>query len=212
MEISSLKKWTLFLFLFSFGTLAHAQSLTMESVKFAGSGCPAGTVDASLSPDGRALSVLFSAFTIEGVGAAEKNCQIIAQMRAPKGYRVHMAHADLRGFNALPVGSQSRFDTTIRFTDWRNWSKTQSLTQNFSGPVADGFFVQTETPYSRWGNCGGMLFYIVLDTRFVMQNPTTEAALLSLDSSDILSGPASVYHLELDSCRGGPKKDKQRKP
>lgn len=194
------------------GSFAQAQRLTMEEVKFSGSGCPSGTVDASLSPDGRALSVLYSAFTVEGTGVAERNCQVVVRMRAPKGYRVHMAHADLRGFNALPEGSQSRFDTTIRFTDWRDWSQTQNYSQTFRGPLVDGFFQQVETPYSRWGNCGGMLFYIVLDTRFVMQNPTAEMALSSLDSSDILEGPASVYHLELDSCKGGgPKKPKRNR-
>jgi hypothetical protein len=188
--------------LFSWGALA--QQLTMEQMSASGSGCPAGSVGATLSPDGTALSVLYSQFTVEGTGSAEKTCQVVVRMRAPQGYRVRMASADLRGFNALPEGARSQFDTTIRFTDWRDWTQAESYSQKFAGPMADDFFQQMETPRSKWGNCGGMQFSIVLDTKFKMNNPTADSgALSSLDSSDITAGAANVYHLALESCKGG---------
>ncbi len=197
------------LFVFGFFSIcqtqfAHAQSLSLEQITMAGSGCPAGSVGVSLSPDGRALSLLYSQFTVEGTGNSERNCQVSVRMRAPKHYKVHMAKADLRGFTSLPAQARGTFETLIRFTDWRNSSKTESLRQNFQGPVNDSFFLSAATPESRWGNCGGMEFTIVLETRFSMQNQTTEAALLSLDSSDITAGPAAnIYHLELDACGPG---------
>ncbi len=184
-------------------SFSMAQSLTVEQVTIRGSGCPEGTASATLSPDGKALSVLYSDFLVEGSGSAEKTCQVVVRMRAPKGYKVHMARADLRGFNGLPAGARSRFETSIRFTDWRDWTQAQTFSQNFTGPLADDFFQALATPYSKWGNCGGMQFSIVLDTRFSLSNPSAESALLSLDSSDIMAGPASVYHLGLESCKGG---------
>ncbi len=184
-------------------SVASAQQLSLEQVSVTGSGCPEGSVGVALSPDGRALSLLYSQFSVEGRGTAEKSCQVAVQMRAPKHYKVHMAQADLRGFTALPGGAVGHFDTSIRFTDWRNSSKTETLSQSFQGPHSDSFFLTMATPESRWGNCGGMQFTIVLNTKFLLQNSTSEAALLSLDSSDLTAGPASLYHLELDSCGAG---------
>jgi hypothetical protein len=190
--------------LFASSQSLFAQTLTLDQVKFTGSGCPAGTVDVALSPDGTALSVLYSAFTIEAAqGSGSKTCQVVAQMQAPKGFRVHMARADLRGFNGLPQGANGTLDTTIRFTDWRDWSQTQSYSQNFAGPLNDNFYLEMATPESRWGNCGGMKFSIVLDTKFTLGNQTADLALFSMDSSDLLVGPAGVYHLALESCKGG---------
>ena len=85
---------TLGLSIVVFLSTAHAQSvLQLGYPGHAGSGCPAGTASASLSPDGSALTLLFDQYKAEaggmtGLSMDRKTCNISIPVLVPEGYSV----------------------------------------------------------------------------------------------------------------------------
>lgn len=80
--------------------------ISIESVSAAGNACQNGTVSSTLSPDGRALSLLFDNYIADlsnnPAGAHDRRtCEIDLRLRLPAGWSMALFRADYRGFANL---------------------------------------------------------------------------------------------------------------
>lgn len=85
-----------------------------------GQGCPAGTFDVSVSPDGTAVTFLFDRFKAEagkttGKNAEQLDCVVRVPIDLPDGMQLETLSTDLRGFNSLPPKGRSRITSIYYF-------------------------------------------------------------------------------------------------
>lgn len=89
---------------------AFAQAVKISSPFYAGSGCPEGSVSASLTEDQSTISFLFDQFRIDAgsdIGVTDKraNCAINLKVKVPVGYRLEVSRIDYRGFAVISEGT-----------------------------------------------------------------------------------------------------------
>ncbi len=70
-------------------------SVYFQAPAIAGSGCPAGTTDFAITPDGQTLTILFDAFSAD---PGNVTCNIAVPVHVPNGFQVSLMTADYRGF------------------------------------------------------------------------------------------------------------------
>ena len=98
--------------------------ITLGEPGYGGTGCPAGSVSATLSPDATSLSLLFDKYQVAVGGVTNKSfdrksCNIAIPVRVPQGFSVSILKIDYRGFNQLPQGASSQFNVEYFFAGGR---------------------------------------------------------------------------------------------
>lgn len=168
-----------------------------------GSGCQTGQANAALSPDAATLSILFDKYVVETGAAFGKNidrktCEIEVPIQIPRGYSTSVIRVDYRGFNSLPIGSQSRFRVEYYFTG----NHGPNFMRAFYGPLQDDFVVSNAFSGVRptWSLCGWDAPLRINTSMLLQSGNTQEHAYASVDSADIQA--ALVYQLDWRSCQG----------
>jgi hypothetical protein len=185
-------------------------------VRITGNGCPEGTVAAVVSPDRKALSVLFDTFIIErgpkddigpGRGARERvgvaTCQISLPFSVPRGMKARIQTMDVRGFVSLPEGSKGLVVGAVRFL-----KRPRSASSNrfeFQGPLENIFNVRTidaENSLHSFTLCGTSET-VVINTHISVRNKSlAELAHLSVDSADLATEDTTLnLAVEWQQCR-----------
>lgn len=93
----------------------------IESIAFAGSGCPAGSVSGQLSSDLTTITLLYASFIAQsgsGVPASSyrTNCQLNVKLKYPSGWQFSVFKADYRGYAQIPSGSTGTCKATYYFS------------------------------------------------------------------------------------------------
>lgn len=184
--------------------------LQMSTPTFAGTGCPQGTATATLSPDGRSLSVLFDQYVVEagtgqGLARAQAGCEIQIPFSVPQGYAVQVVKMDYRGFASLPAGARSGFYAGFRFLEinGRATAARKALRQyTMFGPKQDNFVLTSIIQGPEFSPCGQNFILAAQSIVNVQTNQTGEQALASVDSLDGVQTPV-VYSLRWKRCQGG---------
>ena len=70
-------------------------SVYFQAPAIAGSGCPAGTTDFAITPDGQTLTILFDSYLAD---PGNLTCNVAVPVHVPNGYQVSLMTADYRGF------------------------------------------------------------------------------------------------------------------
>jgi uncharacterized protein DUF4360 len=95
--------------------------VTFETISYAGSGCPAGSVSNVASTDKTLLTSIFDQF-IAAVGpgititGSRKNCQMTLKIHYPGGFQFSIFSADYRGFAQLDPGVNGVQKSTYYFS------------------------------------------------------------------------------------------------
>ncbi len=182
---------------------ANAQSVLQLGIPaHAGSGCPAGTASASLSPDGSALTLLFDQYVAEaggmtGLSVDRKTCNISIPVLVPEGFSVSILTVDYRGFVSIPFGGSGRFSAEYFFAGSRGPIATKNF---FSGSEGD-FNITNNLGIQAmvWSPCGADVNLRVNTNMLVKTNRMMEDAMGVVDSADFQTG--IVYHLKFQRCR-----------
>lgn len=183
-----------------FTSHAHAASVSLGQPSYGGSGCPAGSAAASVSPDGSSLSILFDRYAVEAGGSnprvARKSCNMSIPVKVPNGMSVSLISADYRGFVDLPAGSEARLDTEYFF----GGSRGPAYSQRFNGRFSNTYLKrhQMAAAANIWSACGADVNLRVNSGMMVRSNGA--AALATVDSADFNAG--ILYHLRYRSCNG----------
>lgn len=111
----------------------------VQSLTYAGSGCPQGTVASSFSADRKVFTLIFDQFVAtlgSGVPATEnrKNCLVVLRLSAPPGQTWTLLDTQYRGYVQLASGV-----TAQQSADYSDLATTVSATSNFNGPVAKDY-------------------------------------------------------------------------
>lgn len=125
-------------------------AVTLESVTFAGSGCPAGSVNAVLAPDGSAITLLYDAFEAKVLGAtssAVKKCDVVIKLRKPQLYSFALEAADFRGFVGLEHGARATQQVKIETGSGKLGKLNLNLaSQQWRGPISEDYILTAVKP------------------------------------------------------------------
>lgn len=188
------------------GMILGVQGLSANQVRighpsYGGTGCPAGTASAIVSPDQSAISILFDQFTVEagrdvGRSMDRKACNLSIPVEVPNGFSVSIFQVDYRGYNQVPWGATNTFEAEYFWAG----SRGPRLTRQFRGPVNDSFTL-TDTLMANtlvWTPCGQSVTLRVNANIRAQSNRRGEQTLGVVDSADISSG--LIYHIRYRRC------------
>lgn len=119
-----------------------------------GNGCPQGSYEVVLSPDGNELSVLFSMFTAETSETESfnfTNCNVAVPIDVPAGITVGLLGVDYRGLAFIPTDGTGIISREYFFAGRQGPRISSSI------PVYDEFyefFYADELTFPAWTDCG----------------------------------------------------------
>jgi hypothetical protein len=198
-----MKLWSIALLSALTTTSAFAQSgITLGNPAYGGTGCPAGTASVTLSPDARALSILFDQYVAEagsftGRRIDRKSCNIAIPVNLPQGYSVSVLEVDYRGFNSIPTGGRTQFNVEYFFAGQSGPRYSKVFTDRNNGD-----YTLTNTLIASaivWSPCGAQVNLRTNSSIMATANTRNEQTMITVDSQDVTAG--ILYTLQWRSCR-----------
>ena len=100
--------------------VTKGKDITIQSLNYAGTGCPAGSVAPTLSDDKTLLTLGFDKYVAQSgpnspASDQRKNCQLTLKLRYPNGLQYSIFTADYRGYASLRKGSTGTCKSTYYF-------------------------------------------------------------------------------------------------
>lgn len=181
---------------------AHAaDDIQLGEPQYGGTGCPAGSASVALSPDAKAISVLFDQYVVEAGGSRtldRKNCNIAVPVHVPNGYSVSVMAIDYRGFVALPQGGRAQLSVDYFLAGGGRGVRTS---KTFLGEQASDYLKSDSLALEAivWSACGADTILRANTTMLVQSNRYRDQALATVDSADIQAG--IIYHIQMRRCR-----------
>jgi hypothetical protein len=183
------------------GSASAQDGIRLGIPGYGGTGCPAGSVSTTLSPDEKSLSLIFDEYAVSAGGTTgrsfdRKSCNVAIPVHVPQGYSVAVLAVDYRGFNHLPSGASSQFNVEYFFAG----SRGPAFRRNFFGQLDSDYTISNELQAQSvvWSACGAD---VNLRTNSSMRLSTVRnaEAMATVDSEDV--NAAIVYHLQWRACR-----------
>jgi len=182
-------------------TTAHAQTgITLGQPGYGGTGCPSGSVSATLSPDATSLSLLFDGYQVAAGGDSgktfdRKSCNIAIPVNVPQGVSVSIIAIDYRGYNNVPQGADTEFSVEYFFAGLRG----PTFKQRFRGPLDEDYLIHNELTAQAtiWSRCGESV-NLRTNSSIRVNTRGNQQALATVDSEDVSA--ALVYQLQWKKC------------
>ena len=187
------------LLLLSFVANANPNDISLGVPSYGGTGCPGGSASVSLSPDRKAVSILFDRYVVEAIGryrTERKNCSVAVPVNVPQGRSVSIFKVDYRGFNSLPFGAMSQFSVEYFFAG----ASGPSYTRTFTGALTGNYTLTNTLAASAviWSRCGEQVILRANTNMLVRSNDRGDQAMATIDSADLRSG--LIYHVQWRPC------------
>ncbi len=121
-----------------------------------GTGCRPGSVASQLSPDGKALTLLFDDYVVDNSdspsGIAQKNCQVQLNLAKPPTWEYSLFCLDYRGYANLESGAQGFHTSAYAFGSGQ---KIPLGGLNLSGPASQDYSHLVVLPLTQtaWSGC-----------------------------------------------------------
>ncbi len=177
-----------------------ADDISLGEPGYGGTGCPAGSVSVTLSPDAKSLSLLFDEYQVvvggeSGKSFDRKSCNIAIPVHVPQGLSVSILKIDFRGFNHLPRSASSQFNVEYFFAG----TKGPSFQRKFRGPIDEDYLINNEITANAivWSGCGADV-NLRTNSSMRLSSLYNQEAMASIDSEDI--NAAIVYQLQWRKC------------
>lgn len=176
-----------------------ADTISLGTPSYGGSGCPGGSAATSVSPDGQSLSILFDSYVVEAGGynprVARKSCNLSIPVHVPNGFSISLIGADYRGFVDVPRGGGARLDAEYFFAGQRG----PAFSHNFNGGYSNTYTRSHNLAAvsNVWSRCGDDV-NLRANTGMLVRAPRGEG-LATVDSADFKAG--IVYHIRYRACR-----------
>ncbi|WP_437338842.1 DUF4360 domain-containing protein [Sorangium sp. So ce394] len=174
-------------FLFAFPALA--QNARIEAFTYAGSGCPVGSAAGVISPDQKALTVIFDQFEAHaGPGAARAAnrafCQLAVDLRFDPGWQVAVFDATYRGFADLEPGVHGLHETSYYFSG--SPLTSGPLTWSMIGPFTNDFSRTDAFATTVWSECGTVRPLNIKTSLYVTNRlAPSSSGVLTNDTTDV---------------------------
>lgn len=177
-----------------------ANDISLGEPGYGGTGCPAGTVSVTLSPDAKSLSLLFDKYQVAvggdtGKSFDRKSCNIAIPVHVPQGMSVSILKIDFRGFNHLPRSASSQFNVEYFFAG----TKGPTFQRKFRGPLDEDYLINNELTVQAivWSSCGADV-NLRTNSSMRVQTVSNKEAMASIDSEDVNAG--IIYQLQWRQC------------
>lgn len=164
---------------------SFAASITLGQPNYGGSGCPAGSASATVSPDGQELSILFDKFVAKN---GRKNCGLVIPIKVPNGFQVAIYTMDYRGYVAPKT--TGRLTTDYFFAGQRSRPITRRIQGEKDYTERDTIASMTNV----WSKCGDSV-----NLRVNAGMAASGKGEATVDSVD-MSNAGLVYHLTYRAC------------
>ena len=196
-----MKRFLLALAALGFSTVAHADDISLGQPSFGGNGCPGGSVSTTLSPDSKALSILFDQYQLAVGGTSgkafdRKSCNVAIPVHVPQGRSISILDIDYRGFNHLPKGATSQFNVEYFFAG----SRGPSFRKSFNGVLDSDYTISNSLTADAlvWSACG-VDVNLRTNSSIRVSTSANKEALSSVDTEDVKA--AIVYHIQWRDCQ-----------
>jgi hypothetical protein len=177
-----------------------ADDMSLGEPGYGGTGCPAGTVSVTLSPDAKSLSMLFDQYLVSVGGDTgktfdRKSCSIAIPVHVPQGLSVSVLKIDFRGFNYLPRSASSQFNVEYFFAGTRG----PTFRRTFRGPLDTDYLINNELTVEAiaWSACGADV-NLRTNSSLRVNTVSNREAMASIDSEDVNAG--IIYQLQWRKC------------
>lgn len=199
------------------GHSVYHPQIELEEPLFSGTVCGEGRNSVTMSPDKKAISILFDQFTTEvgsdvGRLVARDVCRMRIPIRVPRGMQMTIVKTDTRGFNSLPLGANAEISTVHhlvdRFSNRMLDRNPFKQVHRFQGPLDQEFLLGTHVEAEQvWSQCGkDLILNIGVQTTVSTVN---ETAITVIDSLDLTAEDKSLdYHLLWQPCKEGARPDR----
>jgi hypothetical protein len=181
-------------------TLAHADDISLGEPGYGGTGCPGGSVSATLSPDSKSLSLLFDSYQVEAGGETNKSfdrksCNVAIPVHVPQGLSISVLAIDYRGYNNVPTGGSTDFNVEYFFAG----SKGPTFKKTFKGPLDEDYTIHNQLTAQSivWSACGADV-NLRTNSSIRVSTKANKQALATVDSEDVSA--AIVYALQWKQC------------
>lgn len=157
---------------------------------YGGNGCPEGSANVTVSPDGQELSILFDQFIAEGNKAREsrKSCNLTIPIKVPQGFQISLYDADYRGYVAPETVGRLRAEYFFA------GQKGPVFTRKFEGETDYNVRDKLTTVADVWSKCGDSL-----NMRVNAAMAARGKGIATVDSFD-LANRGLVYHVKYRRC------------
>lgn len=198
---SILKKLAALSLLASSLTVYAQDTIQLGYPAYGGNGCPSGTASATLSPDGKSLSVIFDQFVTEAGPASgrtidRKSCNIAVPVHVPNGFSISILAVDYRGFVSLPQGARAQLAAEYFFAGMQGprFAKTFMGRQDTDYTFNNTLGVQAMV----WSPCGADVNLRVNASMMLSNSSRMTDALATVDSADFNAG--IIYQIQMRRC------------
>lgn len=179
------------------GTVNPAE-VYVETLRYHGSGCPRGSVVATVSDDAKSLTLLFNKFVAEAGpnvcrDDSRKTCKVTLGLHAPAGQTVTVTSVQSRGFVQLDEGVTASATSSYRFPG----AEPTTATSSFTGPIADNFLREDAITMTTETRCPRRI-KAKIRTTLEVDAPRGAAGAIALDTID--SQLRQVFNIELKPC------------
>lgn len=183
-------------------------SVYIKSLKYAGSGCPQGSVMQSISNTRTSFTLIFDTFVASsgsGIPSTEsrKNCVVMATLNVPPGTSWAVMQMQARGYVGLPAGVTATHQVMFAVND-----QAQSSQTDFAGPVDQDYLEEYASPANEleFSQCGQDVVLVINSEMRVAGNSNSPVQITtdSLDGQiESGSGPAIGFDLVWRPCSNG---------
>lgn len=181
--------------------VALADDIRLGDPQYGGTGCPAGSAGVALSPDSKAISILFDQYVVEAGGQRSfdrKNCNIAIPIHVPQGLSVSILAIDYRGFVGLPRGARAQLNVDYFLAGAGRGVRS---TKNFVGEQTQDYLTSDRLGLEAivWSACGADTILRANTTLSAFSNSRRDQTMATVDSADIQAG--IVYQIQWKTCR-----------
>lgn len=172
-----------------------APNITIDVATFNGSGCPIGTTVAAISPDGEAITLIYSDYLVELSGPVMENCTLLLTLNIPQGISVTLVGSDYYGFKRMTSGTTGSLWTNYRFVGGNQVNRTFSL-NGATGSQGANWDRHDTIAALTWSPCGEDQ-NLVANSRLTIAG-TGSSSYITMDSTDVEF--STIFNLRWRSC------------
>lgn len=154
--------------------------IKFSDLRYAGSGCPRGSISVTMSANKGAINAVFDHFFASFSGRPNqmiKRCKMSMNLHVPKNKRVRLRQVRFRGFINLPINSYAKIIRNYRFDTTK-----KQLTSSWQGKAFK--IINKREPFNTtWSKCGKNV-RLEVDSMLELKSRTISESQAGVDSFD----------------------------
>jgi hypothetical protein len=168
-----------------------------------GTGCPAGSWDGAISPDGKAFTVTFSqyeAIVNPGQAFSIKDCTLAITLQTPQGFSFSVSSFYYQGYATMDSDGMDA-KQTAKYYFIGNPVGAQENAREVTGPWDDSYLFSDEIPLVSqvWSPCG-QTRQLNAQTRLVLKNNAAKSGSGYLNNSTVDGDIQFIFGLSWRKC------------